>query len=163
MKNKQLKTTLSIVVIITMVLALVMNLINILSFDLPGVADPYFYVITGQDTVGADWNYLGFFTALIIIMTLAWAAKTIMFTVPELKEKQHNSTIQLFLEVLVCVGILVNFIGIYLPIGEATAGAYTWNSESPRMVASTIMSWIGLPLALIASIGTIGLTYRNSK
>lgn len=167
MKDRKIKTWLTTVSIAAIFVTLIMYLVAVLTEASPIAGeDPLFYKWIDVGASGhyvMDWNYSAIFLVLLLIALGAWLAKMIVFTVPSVKDKLHNASIELFCDILVITGLVFAIIALFLPINLEMGFEYDVNEEPSRITACRVLGLIGSPLSFISGLGTVGLTFKSGK
>lgn len=168
MNKKTLKTGLTACSVIALFVTLTMWLVAVLTET--GTESPLFWTwvqtsdapITGHYVM--DWNYAAIYLVLLLMVMGAFITNMVMFTIPQVKDKKPNSSIALLCDIFVILGVFFALCALFLPLNmDIVWNEYNYDAEPARITATRILAFLGNPLAFIASIGTIGLTFRAEK
>ena len=181
MKNKHLKTALTAIMMIGIFTALVMMV-----FDMLESQEGWFYTtevhIAGTEEepiilqkLVMDWQYAAIFLTMILLAFVAWLSKLCMFTIPALRNGEDNAKSCLILNIFIGLGLVFAIIALFLPLNceglmtnsakvvvvgeEVEMPASLWDAD--RVVAGTILSWLGMPMAFIAAATKGFLALKN--
>lgn len=148
-KSKNDRTMLTFIMMISIFICALMMILDMC------VSGPsWFWVASTDGKITMDWNYAAIYFVFMIIALSAWVVRTVKYTHPMYKDK--NQLPSIVCECLVVMGILFAIIALFLPINTpATTYADPFDYANPSIIAHAIMSWLGMPVAMFASVARL--------
>lgn len=144
-KIKPGRTALSFIMITAIFLAMLMMIMDMC------VAGESWFMHVEDGVIQMDWHYAGVYFTAMAVALICWLIRYIAYSLPAYREDPCKLSI--LLEWIIFVGLVLAIVGLFLPAGiEASATEAEETYDNIRMMANVTLSWIGLPLAFMASI-----------